>query len=355
MWDTLNHKWKAMKLIYKIISISVVLFAMLILSNCKLLVYGIQQGAGQISVIRNAKPISEIMADTLTSDSLKHKLQLVQEIKKYAIDSLGLNPSENYNTLYDQKGEPILWVVVAAQKFKMETYEWKFPFLGKVPYKGYFDYPKAEKEAKNMQEDGYDARISVVSAWSTLGFLKDPILSEMLNQTEGMIARLVIHELTHSTLYVKGKSQFNENLATFVGNQGAKQYLIDKYGKESRQYNDYLGELSDIEVFSEYVLNGAKLLDSLYNSFSDLGNEQKKVEKYKLIHQIVKDIDTVQFYGEHDFSNFKNPDNPPNNAFFVGYITYHQDQDELMKQFTQDFNRNFRGYLKYLKTQYQSL
>jgi len=344
-----------MKLIHKIISIFILLLIILTVSNCKLVVYGVRQGAGQVSIIRNAKPINEIMKDTLTSDSLKIQLQLVQQIKNYAIDSLGLNPSKNYNTLYDQKGEDILWVVVAAHKFKMETYEWKFPFLGKVPYKGYFNYSRAQKEAQQMKEDGYDARIGTVSAWSTLGFFKDPILSEMLNQSEGMIARLIIHELTHSTLYVKGNSQFNENLATFVGNQGAKQYLIDKYGEKSKQYHDYLGELSDIERFSAYVLKGAKLLDSLYNNFSDETIEQKQQKKEQYITDIVNSVDTVHFYGEQDFTKFKNPDNLPNNAFFVGYITYHKDQDEFSTQFQDEFNCNFREYLGYLKTQYESL
>ncbi len=355
MWSKLYRKWKNMKLAYKIISFFIIFLVLVVLTNCKLAVYGIRQGAGQISVIRNAKPIDEIMNDTLTSDSLKMQLQLVQEIKNYAIDSLGLNPSKNYNTLYDQKGEDILWVVVAAQKFKMETYEWKFPFLGKVPYKGYFDYSRAQKEALKMKENGYDVRIGTVSAWSTLGFFKDPILSEMLNRSEGMIARLIIHELTHSTLYVKGNSQFNENLATFVGNQGAKQFLIDKYGENSKQYLDYLGELSDIERFSDYVLKGAKLLDSLYNGFSDETIEQKQQQKNEMITQIVSKVDTVQFYSEQDFTKFKNPNNLPNNAFFVGYITYHKDQDEFSTQFQDEFNSNFSEYLRYLKTKYNSL
>jgi predicted aminopeptidase len=355
MYKKLYHKWKAMKLVYKVVSLITIFLIILVLSNCKLMIYGIQQGAGQISILRNAEPIEKLLNDTLTSDSLKQKLILVGKIKKYAEDTLGLNPSKNYNTLYDQKGKDILWVVVAAQKFKMETYEWKFPFLGKVPYKGYFDYEKALKEAQKMKADGFDVRIGTVSAWSTLGFFKDPILSEMLNQSEGMIARLLIHELTHSTLYVKGNSQFNENLATFVGNQGAKQYLVDKYGADSEEYLDYLGELSDIELFSAYVLRGAKQLDSLYNGFTDETIAEKTKQKNELISKIVNNIDTVQFYAKHNFTRFKNPDNLPNNAFFVGYITYHKNQDELSKQFTDEFNSNFREYLAFLKSKYKSL
>lgn len=355
MLKKLYHKWKSMNFVYKVFSLVSIFLLIFILSNCKLITYGVQQGAGQISILRKAKPIDELLNDTLTSDSLKQKLILVGKIKKYAVDTLGLKPSKNYNTLYDQKGKDILWVVVAAPKFKMETYEWKFPFLGKVPYKGYFDHDKAVKEAEKMKANGFDVRIGTVSAWSTLGFFKDPILSGMLNQSEGMIARLFIHELTHSTLYVKGNAQFNENLATFVGNQGAKQYLMDKYGANSKEYLDYLGELSDIELFSNYVLKGAKMLDSLYNDFSNKTLEQKTKLKTELISQIVNNIDTVRFYKKHNFTRFKNPDNLPNNAFFVGYITYHKDQDELSKQFTDEFNSNFREYLVFLESKYKSL
>ena len=355
MFKNLYHKWNAMKLVSKVFSLIAIFLLILVLSNCKLMIYGIQQGAGQISILRNAEPIDELLKDTLTSDSLKQKLILVGEIKKYAEDTLGLYPSKNYNTLYNQKGKDILWVVVAAQKFKMETYEWKFPFLGKVPYKGYFNHDKAVEEAQKMKADSLDVRIGTVSAWSTLGFFKDPILSEMLNQSEGMIARLFIHELTHSTLYVKGNSQFNENLATFVGNQGAKQYLIDKYGANSKEYKDYLGELSDIELFSAYVLKGAKQLDSLYKSFTDESVEEKTSLKKHLISEIINNIDTVQFYEEHNFTRFKNPDNLPNNAFFVSYITYHKDQNEFSKQFTNEFDSNFKDYLAFLKSKYKSL
>jgi predicted aminopeptidase len=338
---------------YKILSISGLLFLVLLLSNCKLIFYGIGQGLGQMNIIINAKPIDKVLNDPDVSDTLKQKLLLVQSIKKYAEDTLGLNPSKNYNTLYDQHGQDILWVVTAAPKYSVQPYMWKFPVVGEVPYKGYFKLKKAQKEALKMKEDGYDVHIGTVTAWSTLGFFKDPILSGMLDRSEGMIARLIIHELTHSTLFVKGNSEFNENLATFVGTWGAKQYLIDKYGKNSKEYKDYLGELNDIELFSNYVLQGAKQLDRLYHGFSSETEQEKEKLKAQMIKQIVANIDTVQFYNEHNFSRFKEPDNLPGNAFFAGYITYHKQQNELEKEFVEKFKRNFKEYLNFLKGKYK--
>ncbi len=353
MLQKLINKWKNMRLIYKVLLISVLFVFVMLLSNCKLVFYGISQGVGQMKIISKAKPIEKVLADPNVNDTLKQKLLLVQSIKKYAEDTLGLNPSKNYNTLYDQHGQDILWVVTAAEKYSVQPYMWKFPVVGEVPYKGYFKLEKAEKEALKMKEQGYDVRIGTVSAWSTLGFFKDPILSGMLDRSEGMIARLIIHELTHSTLFVKGNSEFNENLATFVGNQGAKQYLIDKYGANSKEYKDYLGELNDIELFSNYVLLGARQLDSLYNSFTNETNSQKDSLKTATIKQIVASIDTVHFYNKHNFSRFKKADNLPNNAFFAGYITYHKQQNELEKEFVEKFNQNFKKYMDYLKEKYK--
>lgn len=353
MQQKMKTKWKTMRFFYKILIISALLALILLLSNCKMVFYGIGQGIGQIKIIVHAKPIEKVLSDTTVSDRLKEKLILVQAIKKYAEDSLGLKPSKNYNTLYDQHGKDILWVVTAAGKYSVQAYMWKFPVVGEVPYKGYFKINKAEEEAQRMRNAGYDVRIGTVSAWSTLGFFKDPILSGMLERSEGMIARLIIHELTHSTLFVKGNSEFNENLATFVGNQGAKQYLIDKYGENSKEYKDYLGELMDIELFSNYVLRGAKQLDSLYQSFTGKQESQKQALKTQMIKQIVQNLDTIEFYNKHNFSIFKNPENLPNNAFFAGYITYHNQQSDLEKEFIEKFKGNFKEYLSYLKKKYE--
>jgi len=345
-----------MRPVKKIFTITLLLIVSLIIGNCRLVSYGVKQGIGQIRIVKNARPIEEIMKDSLVSDVLKKKLLLVEEIKQFAIDSLGLNPSKNYKTLYDQQGKPILWVVGACPPYTMEAYTWKFPVVGKLPYKGYFKKEDALKEAQKLKKKGYDSRVGTASAWSTLGFFKDPILSEMLNQSEGQIARLVIHELTHSTLYIKGDAQFNENLATFVGDEGAKIFLKYKYGVSSDQYKDYLGEIADVEKFSSHILKGAKQLDSLYTAFNEsITEEGKKKQKYILIQRIVNNLDTISFHIPQKFTKLQNPDSLPNNAFFVGYITYHKDQGKIWDDFRVKFDSDFKKYLDYLKSNYESV
>jgi len=356
MINRLINKWKSMKLLRKIATILIFSSLIFLISNCRLISYGIQQGVGQIRMVNNAVPISDLMKNPLISDSLKQKFLLVEEIKKFAFDSLGLNPSKNYNTFYDQKGKPILWITVACEAYEMKAYTWKFPIVGRVPYKGYFKKQDAVDEAEKLKAMGYDSRVGTVSAWSTLGFFKDPILSDMLDQSEGQIARLIIHELTHSTLYVKGNAQFSENLATFVGDEGAKFYIQQKYGLNSLQYREYVGELSDVEKFSSHILKGANLLDSLYRTFSEeLAGDIKKEKKFQLIKQIMNDLDTITFYIPSKFPKLQNPNSLPNNAFFIGYITYHKDQNIFMKEFQSKFNSDFPSYLYYLKSQFDAV
>jgi predicted aminopeptidase len=356
MIEKIKIKWKAMGLFKKIILGLLMFLLIILIGNCKLVGYGLEQGIGQIKIIRNARPIPEMLKDSVISDSLKRKLSLVEEIKRFAIDSLGLNPSKNYNTFYDQKGKPILWITVGSQAYKIESYTWKFPIVGRVPYKGFFDKEDAIKEAEKLKAEGFDSRVGTVSAWSTLGFFKDPILSDMLDQSEGQIARLIIHELTHSTLYVKGNAQFSENLATFIGDEGAKFYLQQKYGALSKEYLEYIGELNDLEKFSDHILRGSMQLDSLYSNFNPgLNDSLKKEQKYVLIQKIMNDLDTINFYVPTKFSRLQNPNSLPNNAFFVGYVTYHKEQGEIWDDFSNQFNSNFRAYLVYLKSKYQSV
>ena len=76
-------------------------FFLLIMVSClvwsDLVIYGLSQATGQVSMIIKAQPINEALADKNFPDSLKQKLILITEIKKYAVDSLGIKTSNNYS------------------------------------------------------------------------------------------------------------------------------------------------------------------------------------------------------------------------------------------------------------------
>ncbi len=318
--------------------------------------YGINQLAGQLRIIYQTQPIEAILEDPAFPDSLKTKLLLAQEIRDFAIDSLGVNDSENYKTLFDQKGKPVLWVVVACPPFSLEPYGWDFPFFGTFTYKGFFDRQKAVAEEEALKEQGFDTDINEVSAWSTLGWFRDPILSSMLYQSEGGLANTIIHELTHATLYVKDDVTFNENLATFVGDEGAKLFLQSKYGSDHEKYRSYIDRKMDRIKLSWHILRGAKLLDSLYGSFEAKMPLVKKHQlKEQTIRRIMKDIDTVSFQRPERFDHLCDPGQLPNNTYFAHYKTYRDNLNAFEQEFEENFDRNFSAYLDHLKQKYPSL
>jgi predicted aminopeptidase len=332
--------------------------------------YGWMQAKGQISILLKVADVADVLGSPTVSDSLKAKIRLIEEIKQFGVDSLGLSPSDNYTTFYDQHGKPILWVITASPRYQLEAKEWKFPIIGAFPYKGYFEQDKADTEEAQLVEAGYDTDINEVSAWSTLGYLKDPILSSMLYRSEGSLTNLILHELTHGTLFVKGNLELNENLASFVGDWGAVRFLTQKYGSDSEQLRKYEYSKKYNDAYAQHVLRGATQLDSLYATFADQKMEVRKdTLKRNLIRRIVNAADTLlggpaSFRGDADGRGVADtlrrvPQRPetkmPNNAYFVGYKTYKSKQNDFRREFIDKFSGDFKKYMAYLKEKYPSL
>lgn len=156
------------------------IFLILSVWQYRLIRYGLQQLKGQLHIVSNAQPIGEILNDPDFPDSLKNKLRLSYAVRSYATGVLGLKDSKNYTTVYDQKGKPALWVLTASEPFALKAYEWYFPFLGDVSYKGFFEKENGENDLRQLMSMGYDISFRPTTAWSTLGWFKDPLLSGML-------------------------------------------------------------------------------------------------------------------------------------------------------------------------------
>lgn len=344
-------------MLYKIIGIVAALFLMVGIYNRELLSYGWMQAKGQFTILMNVKPVEDVLADPTFPDSLKQQILLIQEIKKFGVDSLGLNPSDNYTTFYDQNGQPILWVLTASEKYNLKAVEWSFPIIGTFAYKGFFDSTRAAREELLFKDQGYDTNIGEVSAWSTLGYLKDPILSSMLSRSEGSLASLILHELTHGTLFVKDNLELNENLASFVGDLGAIRFLEAKYGPDSKELKKYQFSNKYNEAYANHVLKGAQMLDSLYTTIDPTKPDSTKDSlKINMIRQIVAASDTL-LGGKLTFTKKRSLQETklPNNAYFIGYKTYKSKQNSFREEFYKDFNGDFKKYLHYLKEKYPSL
>jgi predicted aminopeptidase len=332
-----------------------ILLSILVIWQYDMLAYGFGQAKGQLRILWKAKPLDHYLNDPHFPDSLKQKILLSQEIKNFANNGLGLKGEKNYNTMFDQQGKPVLWVVTAAQRFQLEAVQWEFPILGSFSYKGFFEHDCAVKEAEKLKEQDFDVNIGEVNAWSTLGWFRDPLLSSLLLRSEGHLADVIIHELTHTTVFVKNDVQFNENLATFVGHKGAEMFLIDKFGKASPEYNSYIDSREDRDRFARHVLNGAEYLDSVYQSMDTLASYETKMEiRTSAINEFMQSMDTVAFINKSRYSNYFD-DFEPDNTFFLAYTRYRAKLDDLEAIFQEEFNGDLRAFIEYHKENIRSL
>ncbi len=340
-------------MIRKIIFVIAAILIALILWNWELVVYGFRQGYGQGKIVWQAKPIEGFLNDPEFPDSLKRKLFLIEEVRKYAIDSLGLKDTENYKTLYDQKGEELMWVVQACEPFALKPKLWNFPVIGDVPYKGFFNKEKAIQERAQLQKENYDVSIRNPGGWSTLGWFNDPILSGMLKRDDGDLASLIIHEMVHATIFVKDDVDFNENLASFIGDTASYFFLSSKFGRTSSEFQKYLHDDQDYRKFSRHILKGTQLLDSLYQTMKPEDPlEVKKEKKKNMISLIMSSADTLTlFTARGKYSS----DRLPNNTYFMSYHLYQGRQDNFKEELDADFGGDIKKYIQYLINKYPYL
>src|SRR6202007_3049550 len=83
---------------------------------------------------------------------------------------------------------------------------------------------QAEWEAKLLSGQGDDTYVGGVPAYSTLGWFDDPILNTMMRWDDDALDSTIFHELAHQKNYVKNDNAFNESYATFVQQEGLRQW-----------------------------------------------------------------------------------------------------------------------------------
>ncbi len=198
---------------------------MLLLCQCETVHFYQQAAAGQWQILRHARANDRIRADANTSESLRQKLGVVEELRSFASQRLALPSRRQYHRYADLRREHVVWVVFAAPEFSLAARTWRYPFLGSLNYRGYFKSADAEKLAERLRAGGDDVFVGEVDAYSTLGWFSDPVLNTFIDLPERDLAELIFHELTHQRLYLRGDTEFNEALATAVGRAGARLWL----------------------------------------------------------------------------------------------------------------------------------
>ena len=101
-----------------------------------------------------------------------------------------------------------------------------------------------------------------MTAYSTLGWFKDPVLNTFIFDPEPDLAETLFHELGHQRVFASGDTDFNEAFATTVGQEGARRWLRAKGDQAALE--KYLAELRRTAQFARLVMNTRERLETLY-------------------------------------------------------------------------------------------
>ena len=213
-------------------------------------------------ILARRRPIEEVLNDPSLDEATRGKLETVVQARSFAQRDLRLDVGDSYTSFSDIGRDTLALVLSASPMDRLAAHTWWFPIVGRVPYKGFFSLEAAEKERRKLQERHFDTYLRTTSAFSTLGWFPDPLLSTVLRQDSVGLVDTVIHEVTHNTLFVTGHVKFNESFANFVGSVGA----IEFYCRRSQ--HDDLCQLARDRWHDSIRLS--EFLDELWNELEAL-------------------------------------------------------------------------------------
>lgn len=245
------------------------------MAGCTSVSYYAQSLKGHADIMTARRDVAKLIEAPSTSEVLRAQMVEARAIRKFAVDELALPDNNSYRSYVDVGQEAVTWAVFAAPELSLAPQTWCFPVYGCVPYRGYFSKKSAAEFAQQLQTQGLDVYVAGITAYSTLGWSSDPLLSTMLAQGETYLAEVVFHELAHQRVYISGDSEFNEAFAVAVETTGVRRWLRaagDDAGL--RRYE------TDRKRRGEFAALVAQTRDELAKMYQGPGNlDEKRVAK----------------------------------------------------------------------------
>jgi len=193
-------------------------------AGCAEFAYYKQSVLGQLEIVRRGKHINDVLAQGRLTDDQHARLKSVQAVRDFAATTLSMSFNASYTRYVDLGRNYVVKNLVAAPEFSTQLHQWCYPFIGCASYRGFFDLQQLEQWRTELVSDGFDTTVYDVKAYSTLGWFKDPVMHSFLSLSQGQLVELILHELAHQQLYIKGDSLFNESFATAVAEAGGQRF-----------------------------------------------------------------------------------------------------------------------------------
>jgi predicted aminopeptidase len=277
--------------------------------------YFVRAGYSEARILWRREPIARVLARPGLDAGLRERLELVLAARRFAADELGLRVGDSFSTFADVEGEATVWVVGAAYRDRLEAYTWWYPIVGRAPYKGFFARAEADALADDLGSRGLDVEVREATAFSTLGWFADPLLSTTAKAEPVPLVETVLHELFHATLYLPGQAVFNESVATFVGYRGAVAFFCDGPGRDESRCGRATRRWRAVRAHGRVLEHFARRLRAVYASAATPTIRERR--RAALAARAAAALEREKFAGG-DVS-------PPNNARLLGMLAYETD------------------------------
>jgi len=306
------------------LALAAIVVALLALS-CSSLGYVTQSLWGGAGILVKRHPIERVLQRDDLGEEWDRRLRLVLEALDFAHHELALPDNGSYRSFVEIDRPFVVWNVVAAPRFSVEPVTWCFPITGCVSYRGYFSERRARSFAGKLEHRGFDVSVGGVTAYSTLGWFKDPVLSTFFSYPDADLVGLLFHELAHQMVYVKGDTAFNESFATFTEEEGLRRWL-ERRG-EADAWQDWRRDAERRRGVTELVLQVRDRLDEVYRS--EESDARKAQLKTDLLEELRRDYGALRAEWEGASGLDGWFAGPLNNADLASFGVYWQDVPAL--------------------------
>ena len=328
----------------KVFKLIFLLCLLLSYTACGDVLYLSRLGWHQSYVTFHSVPVEEVLRSEETDPLTKERVRFIQEVKRYGEGRLGLKRTKNYSKFFDARA-PVLYVITACEKDRLHPYHWDFPIVGRVTYKSFFRVDQAAKEKEFLDRKDYDTFLQPAAAYSTLGWLRDPIFSTMLGWDEGILAQVILHEMVHATVYYKDETDLNEQIATFIGNRGAIDFLTEKYGPGSKEVALAIMYQEDDLLISRWIDRTCKRLSAFYEQ--PISRDEKLRRRQEIFRSIKEEFSDIRAQLRTEcYKDFDTLD--LNNAVLLAYRRYvhHLDRFSALYEY---FGKDLKRMVKFFK------
>jgi predicted aminopeptidase len=228
---------------------------------------------GQARILAAREPLERVIADGSRPQALRERLSRVRELRAFAHAELAMPEVRGFETYVATGRRSVVWNVVAAPAFSVEPLRWCFPVAGCVSYRGYFSRDAAQRFAHGLALRGNDTYVYGVSAYSTLGWFRDPVLDTWASRSDVSVAALVFHEFAHQMAWSTEDTGFSEAYAQVVEREGVRRWLVAR--GQTAAYAAYLRGLAIDAEFAAMVQHARERLAEIYARRIDTAERQR--------------------------------------------------------------------------------